>query len=744
MRCLRQSVIRRVIGGWSSATVVVTVVAGWLTGVVASAAQAARAGRIEASGATMPARSMPKHLPPFGSITRPRPAALIALCVLAGATAVMAGAVPASASTSTQIVPGTRVLFAVACPSATTCVAVGQYASQQEVVVLITNGVPGSAQAVPGTTELAGVACPSVTTCVAVGNNSGSGGVVVPIINGTPGTPQTVPGTNDLDGVGCASTTACYAVGRNPSDQGVVVPVTNGSPGSAEVVAGSWGNAGVLIGVACPSVTTCEAVGAKSSSGPGVVVPITGGTPGSLQAVAGTRDLEGVACPSATTCEAVGASSSSGPGVVVPIIGGTPGSPQAVAGTTELFGVACPRSTICEAAGIFQSASGNQGVMLPITGGTPGSVQAVAGAAEFLGVACPGTTTCEAVGLGLNGTGVVASFATIQTLVSLTFDNGSISQYTLGYQQALQPHSVKANFFVNSGVMGGTNHMSWPQLSTLASAGDEIGGKTVDGTNLTTLTAQQQINEICNDRQTLTQHGLKPFAFAYPAGAFNTTIETEVQTCGYGNARTAGSLSPAGPTYAQALPPKNVLALQAYAPAGQATLANLETLVTGAASHGGGWVPIVIQKVCSQTLDPANYTACTSASGWIDLADLNTFVAWVQNAGPAGGAPAGTTFSTIGAAARSADTSAPATTISCNGAPCASSPYGGTVNVTLAATDTGSGVASTHYTTDGTTPTPSSPTYTGSFPLTATATVQYRSWDNAGNVEAAQSQAIQI
>jgi hypothetical protein len=43
--------------------------------------------------------------------------------------------------------------------------------------------------------------------------------------------------------------------------------------------------------------------------------------------------------------------------------------------------------------------------------------------------------------------------------------------------------------------------MSWSQLSTLASAGQEIGGKTVDGTNLTTQSTAQQIAEICNDRQ---------------------------------------------------------------------------------------------------------------------------------------------------------------------------------------------------------------------------------------------------
>ena len=123
-----------------------------------------------------------------------------------------------------------------------------------------------------------------------------------------------------------------------------------------------------------------------------------------------------------------------------------------------------------------------------------------------------------------------------------------------------------------------------------------------------------------------------------------------MQNCGYGNARTAGSLSPTGPTFAETLPPKTWLALRAYAPTGQVSLANLQALVTGAAAKGG-WVPIVISKVCSQAQDPANYASCTASSGWIELADLNTFLTWVQNAGQSGGAPAGAAFSTMAAAA---------------------------------------------------------------------------------------------
>lgn len=330
------------------------------------------------------------------------------------------------------------------------------------------------------------------------------------------------------------------------------------------------------------------------------------------------------------------------------------------------------------------------------------------------------------------------------TIVSLTFDNDYYSQYTLGYQQALQPAGVAGTFYVNSGTIGRSTTISWSQLSALAAAGDDIGGKTVDGTSLTTLSTSQQVSEICTDRQNLLSHGLKPITFAYPGGAYNTTIESEVQNCGYGNARTAGSLSPTGSTYAETLPPKTWLALRAYAPTGGISLANLESLVSGAASHGGGWVPIVIGKVCSQTADPSNYSTCTASSGWIDLGDLNTFLSWVKNAGQSGGAPAATAFGTMGGTATGADTVAPTTTISCNGSSCASTTYTSTVTVTLTATDLGSGVSSTHYTTDGSTPTLSSPTYTGPFPLTSSATVQYASWDNAGNAETVHSQQISV
>ncbi|MDX6484709.1 MAG: hypothetical protein QOE95_2482, partial [Gaiellaceae bacterium] len=329
----------------------------------------------------------------------------------------------------------------------------------------------------------------------------------------------------------------------------------------------------------------------------------------------------------------------------------------------------------------------------------------------------------------------------IKTLVSLTFDNGTVSQYTLGYQQALVPHGAHATFFVNSGTVGvSANIMTWSQLSDLAAAGNDIGGKTVNATNLNT--DPNPTAQVCNDRAALVQHGLDPAAFAYPGGAFNATTEGIVKSCGYGNGRSAGSLSPSGPTYAETLPPRDWFATRAYAPAAQVTLANMKAIVNGAAAHNGGWTQIVIGRVCSQAQDPGSYAACSASAGWVELADLNSFLDWIQNAGQSGGAPAGAVVDTVRSALVSADGAAPNTTIACNGAACASSTYTSTVYVTLASTDVGSSTASTHYTTDGSTPSLSSPRYTGAVPITSTTTVKYSSWDNAGNAEATNTQVI--
>jgi hypothetical protein len=113
---------------------------------------------------------------------------------------------------------------------------------------------------------------------------------------------------------------------------------------------------------------------------------------------------------------------------------------------------------------------------------------------------------------------------------------------------------------------------------------------------------------------------------------------------------------------------------------------------------------------------------------------------------------AGSTYTDSGTttchAPAAADTTAPTTSITCDGAACAPGWYATKpVSVTLTATDTGgSGLASTRYTTDGSDPGSSATatSYTGPFSLSSSTTVRYASTDKAGNLEATQSQLIRV
>jgi hypothetical protein len=54
----------------------------------------------------------------------------------------------------------------------------------------------------------------------------------------------------------------------------------------------------------------------------------------------------------------------------------------------------------------------------------------------------------------------------------------------------------------------------------------------------------------------------------------------------------------------------------------------MQSLVNGAASHGGGWDQIVIGR-SARSPGPNNYSTCSTSSGHIELADLNSFLDWM-------------------------------------------------------------------------------------------------------------------
>jgi chitodextrinase len=91
------------------------------------------------------------------------------------------------------------------------------------------------------------------------------------------------------------------------------------------------------------------------------------------------------------------------------------------------------------------------------------------------------------------------------------------------------------------------------------------------------------------------------------------------------------------------------------------------------------------------------------------------------------------------------DVTAPTTTAACNGGADCSGSYSGSVTVSLPSSDgSGSGVNGIYYTTDGSTPTPSSSVYSAPFAVAAGTTVRFYSVDKVGNAESPKSQLVAL
>src|SRR5207248_1085187 len=99
--------------------------------------------------------------------------------------------------------------------------------------------------------------------------------------------------------------------------------------------------------------------------------------------------------------------------------------------------------------------------------------------------------------------------------------------------------------YINSAKVGTDDsyYMTWQQVQALAADGNEIGGHTAFHVNLPQTDATEAQREICRDRYNLTNLGFQVTDFAYPYGAYNSSIESMVKNCGYNSARTTNQVA---------------------------------------------------------------------------------------------------------------------------------------------------------------------------------------------------------
>jgi hypothetical protein len=355
---------------------------------------------------------------------------LVGVLTVAGLIVVASSAqadasVPRPWRTSSTI--DSRGLFGLSCPSVALCGAVDGAGN-----VIESSDPGGGASAwhaanVDDANQLFGISCPSASLCVAV---DGSGDVVTstnPARGAGAWTVASVDGTNRMSSVSCPSVSLCVAV----DDAGNVVVSTDPADGSRAWTVGHIDNQAYydcskyqtlpcqprLVGVSCPSVSSCVAVDdagfAISSTQPTTAGSWSTGGPGTINLEAYGRYFA-VSCASESLCVGTcplsvglgspGCQDASYNGVVYPesVMTWNPstGSSQRFAriSSNAMAGVWCRQGPLCFVA----DTKGNLfGSIRPVGGASSWSIAHV-GTSVVTGLSCPSVSSCFAVDTGGN------------------------------------------------------------------------------------------------------------------------------------------------------------------------------------------------------------------------------------------------------------------------------------------------------------------------------------------------------
>jgi peptidoglycan/xylan/chitin deacetylase (PgdA/CDA1 family) len=139
--------------------------------------------------------------------------------------------------------------------------------------------------------------------------------------------------------------------------------------------------------------------------------------------------------------------------------------------------------------------------------------------------------------IGLAGAQTTASAADEKVTISFTFDDGNDTQYAA--LPVFARYGMHSTLYVNTGLVGTRDIMTWSQIEDFADAGHEIGGHTAHHTGLTEVSESKARAEIQADVDALQAHGFpRPVSFAYPYGYWGNEEAGWVRDAGYTNART--------------------------------------------------------------------------------------------------------------------------------------------------------------------------------------------------------------
>ncbi len=341
--------------------------------------------------AVIPAGAHAQSAAPVPSAPAPSPQQ----SATARALALLAGPPGPSWSVTRTFGPSSYTLTAVACPSGTQCVAVGETTFKTGMVLTSSDGgSTWSQHNVPaGVGTLAAVACPAANTCTAVG-----GTTAISTADGGATWNTATVGNVAFDAVSCPSTTQCVAGGSAPASgstcpSGATYSTTDGGHTWADTPTPCF----VPAGISCPSAADCVAVGSRAGAGVTTGEILRSADAGrtwqsGYQLARGGTQLSAVTCPTSQVCVAVG----NAPTQAV-LRSGDGGAtwvrqlPHGPATRSWFLAVSCASEADCQAAGAG----------MPVSTADSGGSWSVRGSSnditKILGISCPTATSCVGV-----------------------------------------------------------------------------------------------------------------------------------------------------------------------------------------------------------------------------------------------------------------------------------------------------------------------------------------------------------
>lgn len=122
--------------------------------------------------------------------------------------------------------------------------------------------------------------------------------------------------------------------------------------------------------------------------------------------------------------------------------------------------------------------------------------------------------------LGVSGGAAHTAYAGV---ITLNFDDGNSSQYDIAVP-LLNAAAQKGVFFINSGLLGTEEYMTWSQVKALNDGGHEIAAHTLTHAELPTLTKSEINREVNQDFANFVAQGITPVDFALPFGAYDNYV----------------------------------------------------------------------------------------------------------------------------------------------------------------------------------------------------------------------------